>query len=204
MNVSSASDPFTIFSFYMGHPLRMQIYFYLSMFKELSLNEICNYLDKSKTTVHHHTKDLEEKAYINVRTQITKNYTESYYSLPQELTQFLEKDINFEKKILEGTITAQQISVIFQSFSSFIFALLQRFSVYLEQQPQRIPTDFPLSLIEMLIIDEKTYQKGIKSIRDLFQKMARSNQSKSQTDKAFIVGAVSVPFSRLFEKSEKI
>jgi DNA-binding transcriptional ArsR family regulator len=200
----SHSDPSAAFFFYMGHPIRMQILFYLTIFRELTLSELTQYLAKSKTTIHHHMKKLEEKRYLTVREKVTRNYKEIVYSIQPDIIHFIEGKKNLRQALEAGRLTPRHLAVLFQSYSSFVLAVLQRFALYLERQPDQITTEIPQSLLQMVVTDAKTYQKTLGRLQRLLNNAAKSKMAASQPPPAesYAIFAMCVPFGKLFESKK--
>lgn len=129
---------------------KFQIYTYLSMYGKLSLTELAQNLNKSKSTIHEHLKPLIQNGLIiinkkpvdTISTKKPKIF-ENIYSLKPNVEQELEDinyilkmDLSFEeraKMILEGLLLANKIHITNLNTQAEVYEkLLENFNENLE------------------------------------------------------------------------
>ena len=184
-----------------SHPLKMQLLFYLISFGEQSLTSLSRLLGKPKTTVHHHTRSLEEKGILLVRKEKVKNYVENYYRLNDQILRAIAQQQALQKAVDKGEISKENIASMFKAFSAFTYAILERFSTYFLKSFDPSKDALEKATFQLSITTYEKYWKIIKKIKEFAAELDQEDkvqEIKAPKDSWALI-VIGVPYSKMFE-----
>ena len=201
-------NPIKAYEKLMENPLRMQILFYLLIFGELSLSELTKMLGKTKSTIHHHTKYLEdEKIRILLsREQITKNYKEKFYEINPVIMDFIKSKEKIDDAISQRQIKKDHLIYFFQSFTAFMYSIMQRFIHYIKNSPDELPSKVFKSSIRINITDFGQYKKKMRAINEIFKDLPKESMYSKPSKNSYAIFTICLPYGEIFKsiiKNEK-
>ncbi len=193
----------------MRNPLRMQILFYLLTFGELSLSDLTKMLGKTKSTINHHTLNLEDKRIriLLSREQLTKNYKEKFYRINPTILDFFESKEKIDYAIEKEKLDKKHLIFLFQSFTTFMYSIMQRFINYIKDHPNKLPPKAIRSSIRIHIIDYKQYKKKINEINEIFEDLPQESIYSPPSKNSYAIFTISLPYGEIFKsiiKNDKI
>ena len=201
-------NPVKAFEKLMKNPLRMQILFYLLTFGELSLSELTKMLGKTKSTINHHTKYLEEKkvGILLSREQLTKNYKEKLYRINPIILDFFKSKENIDYATKKGRLDKSHLIFLFQSFTAFMYSIMQRFIHYINDNPSKLPPKALRSSIRIHITDYEQYKKKINAINEIFKDLPVESIYSTPSKNSYAIFTICLPYGEIFKsiiKKEK-
>ncbi|MFX1252436.1 MAG: winged helix-turn-helix domain-containing protein [Promethearchaeota archaeon] len=187
-----------------SHPLRMQIYFFLSSFGELSLTNLSKVLKRSKTTVHHHTRTLEKKGILIAREEKKKHWVEKYYQMNPEIEHFilLEEKQDQSQAIAEGRISKKHIQNAIRSIGMTIYSMLNQFVDYLEEQPiEDLATQKLGTAISLSIKGRKEAEDFLEMIDKYIKKWKKPKEDETPPiEDLLAIITVVLPYGEIFKE----
>ncbi len=185
----------------MSHSLRMQIFFYLITFQELSLSELALVLQKPKTTVHHHVRFLEKKKVLISREVSVKNFKEKIYSLNPTLVDLIQDQgtVMKESEGYDAEFSLTHMIHAVRAFSAFILSIMERFATLMEIEGDHLKETFTDSFFMILIKPKDTYLEIIEKIKEIMN--SEDNTSESQLDEdTWVITLSGTPYGMLFQE----
>ncbi|MFX0062466.1 MAG: winged helix-turn-helix domain-containing protein [Candidatus Hermodarchaeota archaeon] len=187
-----------------SHPLRMQIYFFLSSFGELSLTNLSTALKRSKTTVHHHTRTLEKKGILIAREEKKKHWIEKYYQMNPEIEHFilLEEKQDQKQAIAEGRILKKHVQNAIRSIGMAVYSMLNQFVDYLEEQPiERLAAQKLGTAISLSIKGRKEAEDFLEMLDTYINKWKKAKEDKkTPIEDLLAIFTVVLPYGEMFKE----
>ncbi len=181
------------------HPLRMQIFFYLVTFQEISLSDLSSILRKPKTTVHHHVRQLEKKGILIAREETVKNYKEKYYSLNSDLMSFIREHGSEEHSIDNENFSIVHVVHAIKAYSSFLHAILERFAVIVETEHEQWKDTFLHSNFMIVVTSQEKYSRIMEKIKEAINSESSSDEQASCVDEnSWVIALAGMPYGLLF------
>lgn len=194
-------NPIIIIDNLMKNPLRMQILFYLLTFGELSLSDLTKMLRKTKSSVNHHTLKLEDNkvGILLSRERLTKNYKEKFYRINPAILTFLKSKEKIDYAIEKEKFDKKHLIFLFQSFTMFMYSIMQRFINYIKDSPNKLPPKAIRSSIRIHITDYKQSKKIINEINEIFRDLPQESIYSSPSKNSYAIFTIGLPYGEIFK-----
>jgi DNA-binding transcriptional ArsR family regulator len=176
----------------------MELFFCLSTFGELSLSRLTILMNKSKTTIHHHTRALEKNGIVLTREQETKNYREKYYRIHPELQNLMISDEELSLEDLDLKKALRNLSHLYRAFSAFVYSMMNRFSDYLTKYDISDFDQIPENSLSIHIVERKEYLKILKNLRGSISKIDGKSLDPSKARDSYAIVTLFMPYGELF------
>ncbi len=186
--------------------IRFRIFSLLHLYPELSLSELSKKMNKSKSTIHHHLKELIEYELVELSRQekVRGNILANFYSLkPGYLERLSETDSELDK----GTTTTIEFYNTYLNFAIRTLELYKNYFEMLELKEggiEHLKEIFKQSesFSSMLFLSQEQFKKVLILYHEFIKEVNKieAEENGVKREKPFYVFTMGLPLKQVIEE----
>ncbi|MFX0095932.1 MAG: hypothetical protein ACFFBD_29610, partial [Candidatus Hodarchaeota archaeon] len=158
---------------------------------------------RPKTTIHHHTRKLEEKRVLVAREQKRKNWIEKYYQINEELA-FSDLKLNMSKAVKEG-IPIENLQYTFNALGAIVYSMIERFNAYtiehFEEWSTKEVNSKPKASFGLNLVGKEECEKYLEKLEEIHKIGETDEKSdKPACEDLWAIVTMVIPYGKIFEE----